>query len=125
MRNSLGVQLGESVWIVLSIPVVVGSICGVLAVRFKSSGRPWSIPGIVLAPIPAVLVVYTYTVGVDFMYGAHSNSTYAAMLIQSMARGCLIVPAMLIICTPLAAIGSGISQLLCAGLASLRHGASD
>ena len=123
MRNSLGIEPGPFIWIVLSIPLVVGCICGLVAVRLKSSGRSWNPLGVALAPIPAVVVVYLYAVGSDFIHGAHSNSTYVAMLIQSMARGCLFLPAMLIICTPLAAVASGTSQLLCIGLAGLRRGA--
>ena len=53
-----------------------------------------------------------------FLYGAHSDSSYAAMLVQSMARGCLFLPAMLVMCTPRSTIVSGISQLLYVGLAS-------
>ena len=49
MLNSLGIESGRFVWIVLSIPVVVGCICGLIAVRLKPSGRTWSILGIVLA----------------------------------------------------------------------------
>jgi hypothetical protein len=124
MLNNLGIEPGRFIWIVLSIPLVVGYICGLIAVRLKSSDRTWNILGIVLAPIPAVVAVYIYTVGGDFIYGAHSDSTYAAMLVQSMARGCLFLPAMLIMCTPLSTIASGISQLLYVGLARLRRGAS-
>jgi hypothetical protein len=124
MLNNLGIEPGPFIWIVLSIPLVVGCICGLIAVRLKSSDRTWNILGIVLAPIPAVVAVYIYTVGSDFTYGAHSDSTYAAMLIQSMARGALFLPAMLIMCTPLSTIASSISQLLCVGLARLRRGAS-
>jgi len=109
---------------VLSIPLVVGCICGLIAARLKSRDRTWNILGIVFAPIPAVVAVYIYTVGWDFRYGAHSDSTYAAMLVQSMARGCLFLPAMLIMCTPLSTIASSSSQLLCVGLARLRRGAS-
>ncbi len=121
MLNSLGIELGRWVWIVLSIPLVVGCICGLIAVRLKSSDRIRNILGIVLAPIPAVVAVYIYIVGSDFMYGAHSGSTSAAMLVQSMARGSLLLPAMLIMCTPLSAIASTISQLLYVGLARLRR----
>ena len=124
MLNNLGIEPGRFIWIVLSIPLVVGCICGLIAVRLKSSDRTWNIPGIVFAPIPAVVAVYIYTVGWDFIYGAHSDSTYAAMLVQSMARGSLVVPAMLIMCTPLSTIASSSSQLLCVGLARLRRGAS-
>jgi hypothetical protein len=124
MLNSLGIEPGRSIWIVLSIPIVVGCICGLIALRLKSSDRTWNILGIFLAPIPAVVAVYIYTVGGDFIYGAHSDSTYAAMLVPSMARGSLFLPAMLIMCTPLSAIASGISQLLYVGLARLRRGAS-
>ena len=123
MWNSLGIELGRWVWIVLSIPLVVGCICGLIAARLKSSDRTWNILGIVLAPIPAVVAVYVYIVGDDFVYGAHSDPTYAAILVQSVARGGLVLPAMLIMCTPLAAIASGISQLLYVGLAKLRRGA--
>jgi hypothetical protein len=122
MLNNLGIEPGPFIWIVLSIPLVVGCICGLIAVRLKSSDRTWNILGIVLAPIPAVVAVYIYTVGGDFIYGAHNDSTYAAMLIQSMARGSLFLPAMLIMCTPLSTIASSISQLLCVGLARLRRG---
>jgi hypothetical protein len=110
--------------IVLSIPLVVGCICGLIAVRRKPKDRTWNILGIALAPLPAVVAVYIYIVGFDFMYGEHTTSTDAAMLVQSMARGGLVLPAMLIMCTPLAAIASGISQLLYVGLARLRRGAS-
>ena len=125
MLNTLGIEPGHFVWIVLSIPLVVGCICGLIAVRLKSGDRTWNFLGIVLAPIPAVVVVYIYTVGGDFIYGAHSDSTYAAMLIQSMARGCLFLPAMLIMCTPLATIASSISQLLCVGLVRSRRRVAD
>ena len=121
MLNSLGIELGRWVWIVLSILLVVGCICGLIAVRLTSSDRIRNILGIVLAPIPAVVAVYIYIVGSDFMYGAHSGSTYAAMLVQSMARGSLVLPAMLIMCTPLSTIASAISQLLYVGLARLRR----
>ena len=124
MLNSLGIQSGRFVWIVLSIPVVVGCICGLIAVRLKSSDRTSNILGIVLAPIPAVVAVYIYIVSGDLIYGAHSDSTYSAKLIQSMARGGLVLPAMLIVCTPLSTLASGISQLFCVGLARLRRGAS-
>jgi hypothetical protein len=124
MLNALGIEPGPFLWIVLSIPVVVGCICGLIAVRLKSIDRTWNILGIVLAPMPAAVAVYIYVVGGDFLYGAHSDSTYAAMLIQSMARGCLFLPAMLIMCTPLATIASSISQLLCVGLARSRRRAS-
>ena len=124
MLNSLGIEPGRFVWIVLSLPLVIGCICGLIAVRLESSDRKWNILGIVFAPVPAVVAVYVYTVGGDFMYGAHSDSTSAAMLVQSLARGCLFLPAMLIICTPLSTIASGISQLLYAGLARLTRGAS-
>ena len=90
----------------------------------QSSDRTWNILGIVLAPIPAVVGVYIYTVGGDFIYGEHSDSTYAAMLVQSMARGCLVLPAMLIMCTPLSTLASSLSQLLYVGLARSRRGAS-
>ena len=124
MLNSLGIEPGRFIWVVLSIPLVVGCICGLIAARLKSRDRTWNILGIVFAPIPAVVAVYIYTVGWDFRYGAHSDSTYAAMLVQSMARGCLFLPAMLIMCTPLSTIASSSSQLLCVGLARLRRGAS-
>ena len=124
MSNNLGIEPGRFIWIVLSIPLVVGCICGLIAARLKSRDRTWNILGIVFAPIPAVVAVYIYTVGWDFRYGAHSDSTYAAMLVQSMARGCLFLPAMLIMCTPLSTIASSSSQLLCVGLARLRRGAS-
>ena len=124
MLKSLAIEPGRFVWIVLCIPLVVGFVCGLIAVRLKSSDRTWNFLGIVLAPIPAVVAVYIYTVGGDFMYGAHSDSTYAAMLIQSMARGSLFLPAMLIVCTPLSTLASSISQLLYVGLARLRRGAS-
>ena len=123
MLNDLGIEPGPFVWIV-SLPLVVGCICGIIAARLKSSDRTWNILGIVLAPIPAVVAVYIYLVGFDFMYGAHSHSTYAAMLIQSMARGSLFLPGMLIVCTPLSTIASGVSQLVCVGLARMRRGAS-
>jgi hypothetical protein len=121
MLKSLGIEPGPFIWIVLSIPLVVGCISGLIAVRFKSSDRTWNILGIALAPLPAVVAVYVYAVGVDFIYGAHSDSTYPAMLVQSMARGCLVLPAMAIMCTPLSTIASGISQLLYFGLARLRR----
>ena len=124
MLKNLGIEPGPFIWIALSIPLVVGCICGLIAVRVKSSDRTWNILGIILAPFPAVVGVYTYTVGGDFLYGAHSDSTYGAMLVQSMARGCLVLPAMLIMCTPLSTIASSISQLLYTGLARLRRGAS-
>ena len=123
MLSNLGIHPGYFSWVVLAIPVVVGCICGLIAVRFVSSDRTWNILGIVLASIPATVVVWISIVGVDFIYGAHSDSTYLAMLVQSMARGCLFLPAILIICTPLATIGAGISQLLYVGVTRLRRGA--
>ena len=124
MLNNLGIEPGHFTWVVLSIPLVVGCICGLIAVRLASSDRTWNILGIVLAPIPAVVATYLYIVGGDFIYGAHSDSTYTAMLVQSMARGCLLSPAILIMCTPLSTLASSISQLLYVGLTRLRRGAS-
>src|SRR5687767_3516988 len=124
MLKNLGIEPGHFIWIVLIIPLVAGCICGLIAVRLKPSDRTWNILGIVLAPIPAAVALYIYTVGADFRYGAHSDSTYPAMLVQSMARGCLVLPGMLIMCTPVSTIASGISQLLYVGLARLRRGAS-
>ena len=91
--NILAVFIGvESFYLAgLTIPLAVGCICGLIAVRHKTFDSMVNVVAIVLAPILAVAGMFMFAVLVDMVDAPHHDSIYFPMLIQSVARALLSV----------------------------------
>lgn len=122
--NILAVYVGvESFYLAgLVIPLAIGCICGLIAVRHKPVDSMVNVVAIVLAPILAVVGMFIFALLVDLVDAPHRDSTYFPMLVQSMARALLFLPAMCLIATPLSIVACVISQLLSLRVAQLWHG---
>lgn len=112
--QDLVIESGRDIWPLL-IALTAGCLCGAVALRLKSPDR--TLLGTVLAPVPAVAGVFVYLVGSDLLYGSHSDSAYAAVLVQSLARGCLILPWAFLVSAPISIVASILTQ--CAFRATL------
>jgi hypothetical protein len=122
--NILAVYVGVKAFYLagLTIPLTIGCICGLIAVRQKPFDSKVNVHAIVLAPIPAVVGMFIFAVLVDMVDGWHRESTYFPMLVQSVARALLVLPTICVVGTPLSIVACVISQLLSLKIAQLRHG---
>src|SRR5258706_16273808 len=106
----------------VTIPLAIGCFCGLIAARRKTSDSMLNVFAIVLAPIPAVVGMFMFSVLADLVDAPHSDSTYFPMLVQSVARALQFLPAMWLVGIPLSTVACVISQLLSLKLWQLRHG---
>jgi hypothetical protein len=101
----------------LTIPVVIGVLCGLFAARQKSFDSVASVIVTVLAsglaPVIAVFGMFTFAVLADILDTPHAGSTYFAVLAHSARMALRLLLMIVLVDVPVSAAVCLITQLLC------------